>query len=522
MTDRPPTLADLLGEMTPKGESPANCPDLADWVNHGGCPAALDEASRRMTSLLRCSPGEVAIPSTRSATQDWVDLMPSEFAEVLGITDDGCFIMGTGPREKGNAPPEFRLEFTTVAEAWLSTREDHRDKFPLNPIIDAWYVYVSDTAKPVSARHLVAPVVMKGAPGKVDIPLARASSLLALANTPLTVVEVDGVPVASGTVAPRTWYRAARRPEQGELWPAPRTIAGTDACCAVLSALSGYRLHSDERCPLRSDVYRICLLGQALSGRTTIPEHTGVRWLTGGSVNDAGRRRFWDAMSVADSLRITVNSSTHEWRRLVIADPYDGGVHLSPPEWQLARGQGTGGFRLTGALWRPAVLDPRSGRGCRGGGVWGGLHRTLAGIEAALSYGPTGGRNRGARIPINLRPVRHGGPGPDQFIPWHVLLSLAGECVPFGADGKSTASRRYRRRVEDLLAMGYLTSGDHEATAGDTVEVVGRVPGRGQGAVAGIWVRATARFVEAYARAQNSRNWSLIPASSLLEPAGRG
>ena len=156
-----------------------------------------------------------------------------------------------------------------------------------------------------------------------------------------------------------------------------------------------------------------------------------------------------------------------------------------------------------------------------GVGVWGGLHRTLAGLEAALSYGPTGGRGPGARIPSFLQPERRGGPGPAVFVPWDKLLALAGECVPHGGEGRKTAGRRYRRRVEALVDLGYLTE-NGEASAADTVEIVERKPGRRHGTEAGVVVRATARFVEAHRRAQNPRNWSLLPASTLLERSQLG
>ena len=348
------------------------------------------------------------------------------------------------------------------------------------------------------------------------MPLARAPALLALASTPLKVIQVDGAPVATASTVPPIFYQSSMRPGKGALWPAHRTIGRADASCAVLSALSGYRLDVDERSPLRSDVYRILVLAHAMSGPTSIPTSNGVRWLTGGPLTRAAQRRFWDAMAVADSLRITVNLDTHEWRRLAIADPYNGGVRLSPPEWLLVKGQNSGGFRLTGALWRPAVLAARSGRGASGAGVWGGLHRTLAGIEAALAYGPTAGRGKGARLSVYLRPQRPNGPGPEVFIPWHLLLTLAGEHVPHGVDGKGTAGRRYRRRVNDLADLGYFVTGGR-TPAGDTVEIVKKVSGGGRGSQAGVVVRASRRFVEACQRSQNPHAWHAIPASTLLE-----
>ena len=508
-------LDEVLYHFTPPGEPPTDFTALANWVNSGGCPAAVAEAGRRLNLMLQGSADSIPVSPDLRLKGGSPCLLTDQSAELLSLSADGYFVMATGQQEMGNQAP-WRLGIATIASKWLATPKHLRGKFPLTPIVEAWYS--SNSAVPVSARYIVAPSVMKGVQEGRSMPLARAPALLALASTPLQVVEVDGAPVASPSTIPMVFYQSTTRPGKGVLWPAPRTIGGVDASCPVLSTLAGYPLETDERSPLRSDVYRIVVLAHALSGPTSIPASNGVRWLTGGQVTRAARRRFWDAMAVADSLRITVNPDTHEWRRLAIADPYDGGVRLSPPEWIRLKGQDTGGFRLTGALWRPAVIAPRFGRGARGAGVWGGLHRTLAGIESALAYGPTAGRGEGARMSVYLTPQRPGGPGLEVFIPWHLLLTLSGEHVPHEVDGKGTAGRRYRRRVEDLADLGYFVTGGG-AQAGDTVEIVKKVSGGGRGSQAGVVVRASDRFVEACLRAQNLKTWQAIPASALLDTA---
>ena len=508
------TLDDILLEMTPEGESPPDFTALVGWVNGGGCPAAVAEAGRRLhLSLQRSTAAGIPTSSDPSSKTDWIPLLSGQCGELVGLSPDGCFIVETGQPKNGN-PARLRVNIVTIANTWLATPQDIRRDFPLTPIVYAWHS--SNRGAPVSARYIVAPGLLEGDGEKGSMPLARAPALLALASTPLQVVEVEGTAIATPSTMPTTFYQSSMQPGKGSLWPAPRTVGGVDASCSVLSALSGYPLDCDERSPLRSDVYRIVVLAHALSGPTFIPTSTGVRWLTGGRVTQAAQRRFWDAMALADSLRITINPVTHEWRKLTIADPCDGGVRLSPPDWLLGKQHGTGGFRLTGALWRPAVLQEKYGQGTRGLGVWGGLHRTLAGVETALGYGPTTGRRKGGRTSIYVKPDRPGGPGPEVFIPWHLLLTLAGEHVPQEADGKGSAGRRYRRRVQDLGDLGYFVN-DDGAPAGDTVEIVKRVSSRGYGSQAGIVVRASARFVEAYQRAQNPRAWRTIPASDLLE-----
>ena len=80
----------------------------------------------------------------------------------------------------------------------------------------------------------------------------------------------------------------------------------------------------------------------------------------------------------------------------------------------------------------------------------------MAGLESALSYSRSAGKGKHGRTPDLLRPVRKGGAGPDTFILWRALLSLAGEPVPADAKSESVWGRRYRRRVDALIAAGYL------------------------------------------------------------------
>ena len=63
---------------------------------------------------------------------------------------------------------------------------------------------------------------------------------------------------------------------------------------------------------------------------------------------------------------------------------------------------------------RPRRRHPGAGNSGR---VLGALARTVDGIEAALTWGPTAGRGKGARLLDYLKPVRKGGRGPEIFIP---------------------------------------------------------------------------------------------------------
>ena len=104
--------------------------------------------------------------------------------------------------------------------------------------------------------------------------------------------------------------------------------------------------------------------------------------------------------------------------------PADGRmVSLGAPFWW--RGQGAGHrWSLTGRLLGPRFDNNRGSGGAAG--FQSGLTRTLAGLESALSYSRSAGKGKHGRTPDLLRQVRKGGAGPDTFIPWRALLSLAG------------------------------------------------------------------------------------------------
>ena len=149
------------------------------------------------------------------------------------------------------------------------------------------------------------------------------------------------------------------------------------------------------------------------------------------------------------------------------------------------------------------------------GGRWPGRWN---GIEAALTWGPTAGRGKGGRQPDYLKPVRKGGPGPDVFIPWRNVLRLAGERAPDG-DASSYLRVRYKRRIDAMRAAGLLVGGQ-AAPAGDTVEIVRVVDGRGKGRSSGIIVRATDRFVEAYRAGPRQQGLGAAAVQSSV-PTGR-
>ena len=98
------------------------------------------------------------------------------------------------------------------------------------------------------------------------------------------------------------------------------------------------------------------------------------------------------------------------------------------------------------------------------------------------------------------------------WVGWRDMLALAGEAVPPDAPAPSKWGVMYRRRRDALIAAKYKAWGGRAAPAGDTVEIVEVVDGRGRGAEAGLRVRATARLCAAYADQVETR----LPAACVL------
>ena len=111
----------------------------------------------------------------------------------------------------------------------------------------------------------------------------------------------------------------------------------------------------------------------------------------------ANRARWWAAADSLHKLSITVDERTGEFRNLAVMDVEASGVvHVAPPAWWREK-EGPLKWRLAGGLFRPALMHGPAGRGTTAG-YWGALARTIASIEAVLSYGPTAGGGKDGRI----------------------------------------------------------------------------------------------------------------------------
>ena len=359
--------------------------------------------------------------------------------------------------------------------------------------LSALSMLVARLARPIEERHLIA--VTDRAE---SITLVRQPARVTVATlSELEAVAVDGEPfVTKGPDAGLlAHYRARPRAAQRGLpFAGPERMDEHLIGSPVVRALQSFPLIGDERSPIRGDTLRVAALGYASTGAMLIDEPTGA--LLFGANTAANRKRFWEASRVYHHLELT-DSKTGRYVTLGHA-PADGRmVSLGAPFWW--RGQGEGHrWSLTGRLLGPRFDNNRGSGGTAG--FQSGLTRTLAGLESALSYSRSAGKGKHGRTPDLLRSVRKGGAGPDTFIPWRALLSLAGEPVPADAKSESVWGRRYRRRVDALIAAGYLISAPGGvAPAGDTVEIVRVVDGRGHGHVAGVRIRASARFCAAHA-----------------------
>ena len=396
-------------------------------------------------------------------------------------------------------------------------------KHPLAPLMVAWLERGSD------ARHVIAPASLPARGGFDARPLARAPAMVSFLGRPLRTleaseleaIEVDGEPLASRWAdgKPRAGYRVETKPVQGELLPVPLALDSERIHDVLIATLAKARLTGDERATIRNDVHKLALAAYALTGCMTVPDEAGAIFI-GGAATPANRRRWRAAVATARSILLVLDRETMEVRDLLAASFHSGGVDLGPPAWWV---KDVRAWRLTGGLWRAPVLGDGGARG-PDLGYWGGLHRTVNGLEAALTWGTTAGRGKAGRVPDQLRPVSRGGPGPEVFVPWWNVLRLSGEPVtadtPYKGEGSGGAGNRFHARMTALVeaGYGYEAGSGLPAEAGDTIEIRRVLGGRGR--TAGVYVRASARFVEAYRLGQRRDNWERLPATRLFGSRG--
>ena len=331
---------------------------------------------------------------------------------------------------------------------------------------------------------------------------------------------VEGEPAVSGSPDAVRWWRRVPRPEpvpKGEqqlsLFAGPRKLDGEVVANVVIRACVSMG-KCDHRNPLLGDVLRVASLAFGLTSYGPIPENLGAVFV-GGRDTVANRKRWWAAARFLRTLDVTINDRTGEFVGLANVDPDGvGGVHLGPPAWWRGKGDWNR-WRLSGALWRSPRLG--DGRGAGGqAGHYSGLARLLAGWESRLSYSPTAGRGKHGHVPDALRPLKEGGPGYEVTLSWRDSTILSGEYVAPGANAKGAEGRRYWRRIDALVAAGYLVPASNAAArAGDTVEIV-KVQRGSKANAPSVRIRASARYCAAALLSQRRDQWTRLPAAWVL------
>ena len=498
--------------------------DLLDQLEAANSDADVLAAFAKVTG--RATPSMAALeewyPDCRQSVKDQVsarlralrpngplrrcDLFPSQRSLALGSNnDDASPLAVTGP----------------FLSAW---REN-------NDLLHPWAILVRSWQElcPLARAHLIVTREPRPPGGRHALELSRAAAVLHLAT--LAVVEVDGEPFVSD--APRRpetvqRYRVTPTIEQRDLGPVlkpyPDTIQGRATAGALVEALAHLYLTGDERSPLRADILRLGEIAFALTRTVYFSDADGAI-LLGGRNTPALRKRLNRALWGLRVLRVKVRDGIF----YALADAEPGPVNaLGPPRWwsqamrdrerkakrdRPARSEHPLAYRLSGGLFRPLSFG-RAGGGRRGSAVGssGRLGQTIAGIEAALTWGPTHGRGKRARMPSYVTAIQKGKHGEPVFFPAWRVLRVSGENVTEDSMN-NTAHARFGRRARSLEEAGYFVGGHDAAEAGDTIEIVERKLGS-RSQQAGLVVRATARFCEAYVKGERVR----IPADRLVKP----
>ena len=501
-------------------------PDLLDQLEAANSDADVLGAFAKVTG--RATPSLAALeewyPDCRQSVKDEVnarlralrpdgpsrryDLFPSQRSLALGSnSDDASPLAVTGP----------------FLSAWRKTRTLSH---PWAILVRSWQEHC-----PLARANLIVMREPRPPRDRRALELSRAAAVLHLAT--LAVVEVDGEPFVSDAPLPGPVqrYRVTPTIEQRDLGPVlkpyPDTIQGQATAGALVEALAHLDLTGDERSPLRADILRLGEIAFALTRTVRFSEADGAI-LLGGRNTPALRKRLNRALWGLRVLRVKVRDGVF----YALADAEPGPVNaLGPPRWwsqamrdrererrdwkakrdRSARSEHPLAYRLSGGLFRRLSFG-RAGGGRRGSAVGssGRLGQTIAGIEAALTWGRTHGRGKHARKPSYVTPIQTGKHGEPVFFPAWRVLRVSGENVTEDSMN-NTAQARFGRRARSLEEAGYFVGGHDAALAGDTIEIIERKLGS-RSQQAGLVVRATARFCAAYVKGERVR----IPADRLL------
>lgn len=215
--------------------------------------------------------------------------------------------------------------------------------------------------------HVITPAAMRETHTFKPRPLVRSPALMSFMGWPLDeaeieAIEVDGAPLVSRWTDgfQRTAYRAATK-GQGELLPGPQSLGGKRIRDVLIATLADAPLTGDERATIRNDVHKLALATYALTGNATITDAEGAVFI-GGRDTEANRRRWHAAVATGRALVMVmvIDKRTLAMRDLLVASFHAGGADIGPPAWWL---KDAPAWRLTGGLFRPAVLGQSNIRG---------------------------------------------------------------------------------------------------------------------------------------------------------------
>ena len=339
-----------------------------------------------------------------------------------------------------------------------------------------------------------------------DIAYMRTPGLMSIAAlTPVETVTVDGEPF--GSAAPVRILRRVPLPPPSNPYPVPgpRTLDGVaaDPLLSTLSCIDGDDW-MDGGSPIRSDVLMLVRLGCAIVLPVTMDVNGWAQLLRGrhGRVQPLAHARARKALAAAATV-VWLNGRSYPMVRV----RWEGDAVTVQPSshgdgWWQGGHHTADAWRLSGGLWRSHWTSAKDG----------GYRRLAEGIEAWLAWTAPTGHSKNGRIPRALQPVdgKKGNPGPAYRIGWQAVIYLSGEPWPDAAD--SNARRTYQRRVAAFEQAGYLVPPKRQsapAPAGDTWEILRLLRGA-------IFVRASARYVEAVGLSQQSRNFTRVTLAELL------
>ena len=484
--------------------------DLAAWLPE--CPAdAMSEAGDLLmatyhhpdnltgawwnATYYRDTPGP-----PRDLQPDPADLQPAAWLAARDI-QPGMAAYRDGDQWKG----AYVVGLAAVHGEWL--RAEPCPRHPLAPLVDAWQRRPPDLAgATVSAtrdgtnmtRRVQAVSAVRRVGWTLDAEVAGAI--------------VDGEPMAAALPDPSDVFpvrvrRPRRRFRPGEqrtlpLPPAPRLQPDLR-----LLALHDVSADPESNPVLSGDVLALLTLAHVADRPLILTERDGAALLARdrqGGPRPVQRQhdvpRFWHAAAALRGLLLFDPAGTGRWVPLAHVDvpsvrPVDR-VTIGPPEW--AQGAGRGKWTLTAEGSAAALARVTAGKQGLAG-------RVVTGLEYRLAAGWSGRPNT---VAPDLRPAsarRKGGPGAPVFVPWREVLRFAGDWWDeTDPSADKAALLRFNRALDTLRRRGYFApypGARGEAPAGDSVEIIERVRGA-RNRPGGLWVRASARFVEAARLAQ--------------------